>query len=61
MTVKKIYTIVTGTGSYIPEKVIANEFFMDAAFYDPATNNRFEIPNPEIIRKFNEITNIEET
>ena len=60
MTVKKIYTIITGTGSYIPEKIIPNEYFMDAEFYDPATNNRFEISNSDIIRKFNEITNIEE-
>ena len=57
---KKIYTIIVGTGSYIPTKIIGNDFFMDAEFYDPATSKRFETPNSEIIRKFNEITNIEE-
>ena len=57
---KKIYTIIVGTGSYIPKKIIPNDFFLGAEFYDPATNKKFEIPNSEIIRKFFEITNIEE-
>jgi len=57
---KKVYTVIVGTGSYIPGRIIANDFFMDAEFYDSATNKRFEIPNSEIIRKFFEITNIEE-
>lgn len=57
---KKIYTLIVGTGSYVPSRVITNDFFLDAEFYDPATNKRFEIPNSEIIRKFFEITNIEE-
>jgi len=57
---KKVYTIIIGTGSYVPSKVIANDFFLDAEFYDPATNKKFETPNADIIRKFFEITNIEE-
>ena len=57
---KKNYTVIVGTGSYIPGKIIPNEFFLDAEFYDPTTHKKFEIPNSEIIRKFNEITNIEE-
>lgn len=57
---KNVYTVITGTGSFIPERIIANDFFLDAEFYDPATNKKFEIPNSDIIRKFNEITNIEE-
>ena len=57
---KQIYTLIVGTGSFVPEKIITNEFFLDSDFYDPATNQKFEIPNAEIIRKFNEITNIEE-
>ena len=57
---KKVYTVIVGTGSYIPGKIIPNDFFLDAEFYDPATSKRFEIPNSEIIRKFFEITNIEE-
>jgi len=57
---KKIYTVIVGTGSFVPTRVIANDFFLDAEFYDPATNEIFNTPNSEIIRKFNEITNIEE-
>ena len=57
---KKVYTVIIGTGSYVPGRIIANDFFLDAEFFDPATNKRFETPNSEIIRKFFEITNIEE-
>lgn len=57
---KKLYTIIVGTGSYVPPTVIPNNYFMDAEFYDPATKTKFETPNADIIRKFNEITNIEE-
>ena len=57
---KKIYTVIVGTGSFVPTRVIGNDFFLDAEFYDPATNQKFETPNSEIIRKFFEITNIEE-
>jgi 3-oxoacyl-[acyl-carrier-protein] synthase-3 len=57
---KKVYTVITGTGSYIPNQIIANDYFLDAEFYDPANGKRFETPNSEIIRKFYEITNIEE-
>jgi 3-oxoacyl-[acyl-carrier-protein] synthase-3 len=57
---KKIYTVIVGTGSYVPGRIIPNDFFLDAEFYDPATNKKFETPNSEIIRKFFEITNIEE-
>jgi 3-oxoacyl-[acyl-carrier-protein] synthase-3 len=56
----KVYTTIVGTGSFVPKKVISNNFFLDAEFYDPATGKKFESPNPEIIRKFYEITNIEE-
>jgi len=57
---KKIYTVIVGTGSYVPTRIITNDYFLDAEFYDPADNKRFETPNSEIIRKFFEITNIEE-
>lgn len=57
---KQIYTIITGTGSYVPPTIIPNSYFLDVEFYDPSTGKRFETENAEIIRKFNEITNIEE-
>jgi len=57
---KKTYTTIVATGSNVPEKIIANNYFLDAEFYDPTTRTKFEIPNTDIIRKFQEITNIEE-
>lgn len=57
---KKIYTTIVGSGSYIPPKVIPNSFFLDWEFYDPTSRTKFETPNEDIIRKFKEITNIEE-
>ena len=57
---KKLYAIITGTGSYVPPTIIPNDYFLDAEFYDPHTGMKFETTNAEIIRKFNEITNIEE-
>lgn len=57
---REVYTTIVGTGSYVPKKIISNSYFNDAEFYDPATGKIFDIPNSEIIRKFYEITNIEE-
>lgn len=57
---KKLYTVIVATGSYVPPTVIPNSYFLDADFYDPATGKKFETSNEDIIRKFNEITNIEE-
>jgi 3-oxoacyl-[acyl-carrier-protein] synthase III len=56
----KVYTTIVGTGSYVPLKIISNSYFNDAEFYDPGTGKKFETANSEIIRKFYEITNIEE-
>lgn len=57
---KKLYTKIIGTGSCIPTKVIKNDYFLGYKFYDPATRKLFDKTNEEIIRKFHEITNIEE-
>ena len=57
---KKLYTKIIGTGSYLPEQVIKNEYFSDYNFYDPSSKKPFEKSNEEIIKKFHEITNIEE-
>lgn len=56
----KVYTTIVGTGSYVPKKIISNSYFNDAEFYEPTTGKKFETANSEIIRKFYEITNIEE-
>ncbi|HBL74587.1 MAG: 3-oxoacyl-ACP synthase [Bacteroidetes bacterium GWF2_42_66] len=57
---KRIYTRIIGTGSYIPSRIIKNDYFKDYRFFDPATKAPFEKDNNEIISKFEEITNIKE-
>ena len=52
-------SVIIGSGSYIPEKVIDSSYFMSAKFYDE-NNNLIEKSNEEIIQKFVEITEIEE-
>ena len=51
--------VIKGTGSYIPEIVIKNEYFLEHKFYD---ENRvpYDRSNEEIIQKFKDITGIEE-
>ena len=54
-----IYSVITGTGSYIPERRIKNEDFLTNEFYD-ANGKKLDKPNQEIIKKFLEITSISE-
>lgn len=54
-----IYSVITGTGSYIPSKRIKNEDFLTNEFYD-INGKKFEKTNQEIIDKFQEITTIKE-
>lgn len=56
---KKIYSIITGTGSYVPEKRMKNEDFYSHEFYD-STGERIPSSNEEIASKFEEITTIAE-
>lgn len=56
---KKIYSVFTGTGSYVPSKQIMNDFFHSNQFYD-STGAKLTTPNEEITRKFEEITTIVE-
>ena len=53
------YSLITGTGSYIPEKVVKNENFYQSKFYDK-NGNPIEKPVAEVVEKFKEITEIEE-
>jgi len=57
---ERIYSIITGSGSYIPSITIKNEHFLDYSFFDPATRLPLDRNNQEIIEKFREITSIEE-
>lgn len=54
-----IYSVITGTGCYIPTQNIRNEDFLNHSFYDNR-GLRLDKPNREIIEKFQEITTIAE-
>jgi 3-oxoacyl-[acyl-carrier-protein] synthase-3 len=56
---RTIYTVITGTGNYIPTKIIRNEDFLINEFYD-ADGKKLDKGNQEIIDKFFEITTIAE-
>jgi len=56
---KNIYSIITGSGSYIPTKIISNADFLEHEFYD-AAGQKIVHSNSEIIEKFRQITEIEE-
>jgi 3-oxoacyl-[acyl-carrier-protein] synthase III len=52
-----IYSVITGTGSFIPPKLVKNEDFLSNVFYD-ANGKIIDKTNQEIIDKFEEITTI---
>jgi 3-oxoacyl-[acyl-carrier-protein] synthase-3 len=52
-----IWTVIAGTGSYIPERVIGNADFLDSEFYG-SDGQKLERDNQETIDKFQAITNI---
>ena len=54
-----IFSVITGTGSYIPTKQVRNEDFLTNEFYD-VNGTKLNKTNQEIIDKFQEITTIAE-
>lgn len=56
---KDTYSIIVGTGSYIPEKIVLNEDFMGNVFYD-SDGKVIDKANDEIIQQFEKITGIKE-
>ncbi len=54
----KIYSVITGTGSYIPENIISGDHFLESSFFDNGI--KLDKENAEIIHKFSEITEIVE-
>ena len=54
---KTIYSVITGTGNYIPSKQVKNEDFIKNEFYDEK-GNKLNKTNQEITDKFLEITTI---
>jgi 3-oxoacyl-[acyl-carrier-protein] synthase-3 len=51
--------IIKGTGSYLPERIIKNDYFMDWVFYTP-DKNRIDKDNHQIVEKLTEISGISE-
>jgi 3-oxoacyl-[acyl-carrier-protein] synthase-3 len=55
-TSKQIYSVITGTGSYIPEKIVSGKDFLNHKFYENGLLIEKEIE--DIVSKFSEITEI---
>lgn len=53
-----LHSVITGTGSYIPENIISGDSFLRSTFYDNGIALDKDIA--EVIAKFTEITEIEE-
>jgi 3-oxoacyl-[acyl-carrier-protein] synthase-3 len=51
-------TIIIGSGSYLPPRIIGRDHFLNSEFYTDE-GEKIEKPNEEIIQKFVEITEIE--
>ena len=58
MTMKR-YSIISGSGSYLPTRKITNQYFANHEFYEQS-GVRIAKSNAEIIEKFKIITGIEE-
>lgn len=52
-----MYSVIVGSGSFIPKKKIHSTDFLNSEFYD-SDGTRFEKDNEEIIEKFEKITEI---
>jgi len=52
-----IYSVITGTGSYVPPRLINNSDFLTNEFYD-TDGKVLTTPNSVIVNKFQEITTI---
>ena len=56
---KKLYSVITGTGSYVPAKRVLNSDFLDKTLFD-AIGQKLIKSNQETIDKLAEITGIRE-
>lgn len=56
---KSTYSIITGSGSYLPTRIIKNSDFLSHTFFDDS-GNKLQQSNEEVIRKLTEITGIVE-
>jgi len=58
-TIKSNYSVIVGTGSYIPTRRVHNNDFLKHQFYD-SKGILLDQTNEEIVRKFEQITGITE-
>ena len=56
---KKTYSIIKATGSYIPTRIIKNSYFYNQTFYE-TDGTKIEKSSKEIVEQFKKITDIEE-
>jgi len=56
---KNLYSVITGTGSYVPVKRVSNADFLNKTFFD-ASGEKLKKSNQETIDKLSEITGIRE-
>lgn len=54
---KKLYSVIAGTGSYVPERRVLNSDFLDKTFFD-ANGEKLKKSSRETIDKLAEITGI---
>ena len=52
-------SVIIGSGSCVPKRVIDGSYFMDSTFYTDA-GDLIDKPNDEVIKKFVDITEMEE-
>ena len=55
----RIYSVITGSGSYVPPKTVQNSDFISNEFYD-TNGEKLTTPSSQIVSKFMEITTISE-
>lgn len=56
---RRIYSVIKGTGKYIPDNKISNDSFLGKDFFD-TDGSLIQKENAEIVEKFKEITTIKE-
>ncbi len=56
---KKVYSVIAGTGSYVPARRVLNSDFLGRTFFD-AKGEKLKKSNEETIGKLSEITGIKE-
>lgn len=57
--INMINSVITGSGHYLPNRIVTNDDFVNHQFFDD-NGNRLEKSGEEITRKFEEITEIRE-